>query len=112
MFYQSVVASVLFYAAGCWGGGKTDKDARRLDKLVKKAGSVLGRSLDTLGTVVERRTRRKMQAIMDNVSHPLYHALAGQSSSHSRRLISLRSRTERHRRSFVPTAIRLYNTSV
>ena len=42
IFYQSAVASVLFYAAVCWGGSVMDKDARRLNKLVKKAGSVLG----------------------------------------------------------------------
>ena len=53
MFYQSAVASVLFYAAVCWGGSMMDKDAKRLNKLVKKAGSVLGESLDSLESVVE-----------------------------------------------------------
>ena len=38
MFYQSVVASVLFYAAVCWGGSLGKKHAKRLDKLVKKCG--------------------------------------------------------------------------
>lgn len=46
MFYQSVVASVLFYSVVCWGGGMTAKNIRRLDKLIKKTGSVLGRMLD------------------------------------------------------------------
>ena len=48
MFYQSVVASVLFYAAVCWGGSIKNKDARRLNKLIKKAGSVVGIKLNSL----------------------------------------------------------------
>ena len=112
MFYQSVVASVLFYAAVCWGGSMTDRNSRRLDRLVKKASSVLGRSLDPLGAVVERRTRSIVQSILENDRHPLHSILEGQRSSNSWRLISLRCRTERFRRSFVPSAIRLHNTLI
>ena len=67
----------------------TDKDTRRLDKLDKKAGSALGRRLDSLGTVVERGTRSKVQAILDSVSHPLHNTLTGQRSRRSQQLISL-----------------------
>ncbi len=56
MFCQSVVASVLFNAAVCWGGSIKHKDVRRLDKLVERAGSVTGTRLDSLGSVVERCT--------------------------------------------------------
>lgn len=41
----------------------TDRNDRRLDKLVDKASLVLGRSLDFVG--VERSMRRKLQAILD-----------------------------------------------
>src|SRR4029434_436572 len=99
---------VLFYAAVCWGGNMSKRDTGRLDRLVRKAGSVVGQNLDSLGTVVERRMRSKLLAITGNVNHPLHHILAGQSSSlRSGRLNTLRSRTERHRRSFVPAAIKL-----
>ncbi|XP_051811082.1 ATPase family AAA domain-containing protein 2-like isoform X2 [Acanthochromis polyacanthus] len=54
MFYQSVVASVLFYAAVCWGGSIKNKDASHLNKLIKKAGSVFGIRLTTLEDEVER----------------------------------------------------------
>ena len=111
MFYQSVVASTIFYAAVCWGGSATDRDTRRLDKLIRKAGSVLGRCLDSLGVVVERRMWTKLSDILDNTNHPLHHTLIEQSSSHSERLTALCSRTERHRRSFVPTAMTLFNSS-
>ena len=78
-----------------------------------KAGPMLGKRLDTPKVVVQRRTWSKImaQTIMDNASHPLHHTLEEQRSSRSRRPISLRCRAERCRTSFVPTAIRLYNTS-
>ena len=46
IFYHTINESALFYAVVCWGSCTTDKNCRRLDKLVKKAGSVVGRRLD------------------------------------------------------------------
>ncbi|AWP16803.1 Hypothetical protein SMAX5B_003407, partial [Scophthalmus maximus] len=39
MFYQSVVASVLFFTVVCWGAASEPGDMNRLNKLIKKAGS-------------------------------------------------------------------------
>jgi len=88
--------SALFYAVVCWGSYTTDKNCMHLDKLVKKAGSVVGRRIDPLSAVVEQRMRRKLYYFLENNKHPLHSILA-------------RQRTERFRRSFVPTAIRLFN---
>ena len=63
MFYQSVVASVRFYAVVCWGGSSRRRDAGRLDRLVRRAGSVVGTELDSLVTVAERRTPDKLLSI-------------------------------------------------
>lgn len=112
MFYHSVVAGTIFYAAVCWGGSVTERDAGRLDDLIRKAGSVLGRRVDSLKAVVEKRMWTKLADLLDNTNHPLDRTLTEQSSSHSGRLTALRSRTERHRRSFIPSAIRLFNSSV
>ncbi|KAI3352210.1 hypothetical protein L3Q82_005565 [Scortum barcoo] len=40
-------------------GGLKKKDAARLDKLVRKAGSVVGTELDSLTSVAERRTLKQ-----------------------------------------------------
>ena len=53
MFYHTVIESALFSAVVCWGSCTTDKNCRRLDKLVKKASSVVGRRLDPLSADVE-----------------------------------------------------------
>ena len=42
IFHQSVVASAIFFAAVCWGSSFRASDMNRLDKIIKKAGSVLG----------------------------------------------------------------------
>ncbi|KAI4876067.1 hypothetical protein NFI96_010445 [Prochilodus magdalenae] len=107
-FYQSAVASAIFCSVVCWGNS-INKTA--INKLVKKAGSVIGLKLDTLEVVAEKRTLNKHLAVMDNASHPLHCAAEEQMSTFSGRLRQLRCAKERRVRSFLPTAIRLYNES-
>jgi len=109
MFYQSVVASILFYAVVCWGGNSKKRDASRLDRLVRRAGSVVGSELDSLAIVAEKRTLDKLLSILDNANHPMYNTFIGQRSVFSGRLLSQPSSTNRLKNSFVPLAIRLYN---
>ena len=45
MFYQSIVASTIFFAAVSWGAGIKAKDANRLNKLVRKQSLLLALSL-------------------------------------------------------------------
>ncbi|KAI4897881.1 hypothetical protein NFI96_029587, partial [Prochilodus magdalenae] len=112
IFYESVVASAILYAVACWGSRLRVADANRLNKLIHKASDVVGVELDSLMAVSERRTLSKLQTIMDNGSHPLYHTVMSHRSTFSARLIQPKCTTERHRRSFLPVAIRLYNSSL
>lgn len=111
MFYQSVVESAIFFAAICWGSSIRANDSKRLNKLIKKAGSVLGSALEPLESVVERRMLYKLFNIMDNTSNPLHNLLVGQQSVFSWRLLQLRCSKDRYRKSFLPTAITIYNNS-
>ncbi|TWW81352.1 hypothetical protein D4764_01G0011670 [Takifugu flavidus] len=52
MFYQSVMASTIFFAAVCWGAGIKAKDANRLNKIIKKAESVVGCNLANLPSAI------------------------------------------------------------
>ncbi|KAK0152207.1 hypothetical protein N1851_006440 [Merluccius polli] len=67
MFYQSVVASTLFFAVACWGGGIKAGETNRLNKLVRKASSVVGLELDSLEAVAERRMRDKIKTSVNFV---------------------------------------------
>ena len=55
MVYQSVVASVTFFAAVCWGGGIRSCGENKLNKLVRKASSVVGMEVDSVED--ERKAR-------------------------------------------------------
>ena len=80
MLYQSVVTSVVSYAVVCWAGSTSKADLSRLEKLVRRAGSVVGMKLDPLLTVAERRTLNKLQGILDNTNHPLHTVISSQRS--------------------------------
>ena len=71
IFYQSVLASVLFFAVVCWG---SSSDTKRLNKLIRKAGSVIGWKQDILEAVMERRTLKNC--------YPSWIILSTLSSSH------------------------------
>ena len=104
-FYKTVVASALFFGVVCWRVGARTSDRNRLNKLIKKASSTIGISQDWVVQVAEVRMLRKINNIMNNDIHPL-HALEVFRQS-SFRLIP--PKTERHRKSFLPAAIKLYN---
>ena len=87
-------------------------DTKRLNKLIMKAGYALAVTLDTVEKVANRRMRTKLLDGMDNLFHPLHDTVAEQRSSFSNRLLlQLRCTKEHYRRSFLPAAIRLYNSS-
>ncbi|TWW74353.1 hypothetical protein D4764_14G0003540 [Takifugu flavidus] len=85
------------------------KDANRLNKLIKKAGSVAGCKLANLDDMVRDRMVFKLRTIMD--SHPLHNTVDKLRSSFSNRLLQPRCSKERYRKSFLPSATRHYNSS-
>ena len=103
-FYDSVVASAIFYVVVCWAA-----DRKQLNRLRRKASSVLGSPLDTVEVLGDRRMAAKLSSRLDNVSHPLQDTLSSLCSSFSDRLLHPRCLTERYRRSFLPAVVRLYN---
>ena len=73
---------------------------------------MIGCKPDTVEGVVERRTLDKLLSIMGNPDHPLHHLLDGQRSTFSNRLIQLCCHKDRYRKSFLLSAITLYNKSL
>ena len=98
-FYDSVVASAIFYGVVCWSSSISAADRRRLDKLIKKSSSVLGCPLDSVQEVGESR-------MMDKLSSHLQDTISALGSSFNR-LIHPQCVKERDRRSVLPAAVRL-----
>ena len=88
-----VIASVLFDAVVCWGGSTKKRDAGKLERLVRKAGSVEGAELECITSASHKRTRGKLLTVMDHDCHPLYNTVIKQKSLISWRLICPQGRT-------------------
>lgn len=108
--FDSVVASAIFSVV-CWCSSISTSDRKRLDKLIRKASSVLWMSMDTVQEVGERRMVAKLSPLLENDSHPLYESVSSLSSSFSERLLHPKCLKERYQRTFLPAAIRCYNQS-
>ncbi|TWW73515.1 RNA-directed DNA polymerase from mobile element jockey [Takifugu flavidus] len=108
-FYDSVVGSAIFYGIVYWSSSITDRDRKRMDRLVRRASSVLGCPLDSVEVVGNGRMMAKLSSMLNNTSHPLQDTLTALGSSFSERLLHPRCVKERYRRSFLPAAVRLHN---
>ena len=62
-FYDTVVASAIFYGVVCWGSSISTTDRKRLDEMIKKASSVLECPLDLVEVVGGRRTMAKLSSM-------------------------------------------------
>lgn len=56
-------------------------DTKRLNKLIRKDGFVVGEDLDRIETAVKRKTLSRLHSIMDNVGPPL-HSVVNEHRSH------------------------------
>lgn len=81
------LAQCFFYAVVCWSGGITERDKKRLDKMIKRASSIC--PLDSVEQVGEKRMWAKLSDILNNPSHPLYETVRALGSSFSQRLLHL-----------------------
>lgn len=91
-FYDTVVVSAVFYALMCWRGSGTKRNRKRLDKLVKEAGS---------SDIHQKQLLPPLHHIVEALGSP------------SRLILSAgrRSLGGHTARSFLPTATRLINVS-
>ncbi|TWW77104.1 hypothetical protein D4764_12G0004940 [Takifugu flavidus] len=86
-FYDSVVGSAIFYRIVCWFSSITDRDRKRMDRLVRRASSVLGCPQDSVEVVGNGRMMAKLSSMLNNTSHPLQDTLTALGSSFNERLL-------------------------
>ena len=110
LFYNSVVQSVISYCIVCWFGNLFQKDKKSINRIVKCA-TRLGCDVVPYDNVYEKAIVEKVKNILNDNDHSLFQFYKFLSTSTSR-LSSIFCRTERFRKSFVPTSIRKFNKSV
>ncbi|KAI3352619.1 hypothetical protein L3Q82_005557 [Scortum barcoo] len=86
-FYETVVASVVSYAVVCWGGGCSERDKKRLNRLIKRASSVCGCPLDSIEAQIaflqgERRGQENLKKDLVRRIKMLEYALKQERAKH------------------------------
>ena len=105
MFYQFLVASAFVFAAFCWDSSIRNGDTKKLNKLIRKASSVLGTALEPLELVVKKKMLQKLLTISDNTAHPLHSLLRKTVEVFNWRLNQLHCNKDCYKKYFLPSAI-------
>ena len=108
IFYCSILGSVIACGISCWGSSITAGDRKRLNSTIKKAGKIMNREVPNIETLFHTACLNKYNSILKDNDHPLNCNFI--TSMRSNRIIEPKSRTERYRLSFIPTAVRLSRT--
>ena len=99
------------FGSVCWGasGNISKLDRGRLEKIVKKAGHVVEKPLDSFKTLHEKRLHRKLMQILNNPIHPIRHYFDSRCSNRNGRYLLPRTNTNHYKASFLPSALSVFN---
>ena len=107
MFYRSIVETVITFCITYWFGNSTVQDRKRIDSIVKCACKLGCIDIKDTKLLYNNAVSAKMTKIIKNDTHPLH--MYFELLPSQRRMSSIYSRTDRYNKSFVLSAIRLYN---
>ena len=108
IFYQCSIQSVMLFNSICFFNNAKQCDKDKLERTNSLAGKIIGEEQLSLEKKNETNMKKKMTKILSDPFHPMQ-TFIETSKRHPSRLISCKSRTDRFRNSFLPTAIRLFN---
>uniref|UniRef100_A0A3P8QH73 Reverse transcriptase domain-containing protein n=1 Tax=Astatotilapia calliptera TaxID=8154 RepID=A0A3P8QH73_ASTCA len=103
-FYSCTIESILAGNILTWFGNSTMQDRRALQRVVRSAERTIRSELPDLHSIYSRRCWTKARKMVKDLSHPNNRLLRS-----GKRFRSLKTNTERLRRSFFPQAIRSLN---
>jgi hypothetical protein len=109
LFYNAVIASVWSYCLCAWGGNAKSSDITRITSTIKQASRLIGEPQRSFDESYQDVLRKKFTKVHQDDSHPLHNIFADASSERSGRMRLPFAKTNRHRLSFVPQAMRLFN---
>ena len=91
-FYNAVICSLIMFGYVCWGGNISNFDRQRWEKIVKKAGHVVGTSLDSFKTLHEKRLYKKANTNIKWFHTSNRHYFDSRHSNRSRRFLLPRTK--------------------
>ena len=102
LFYRATIESIITYGINCWGSSIMTKDKERINRLIRKSEKIVKRTLSQIDCLYEDHAVKKAKTILKELTHPLNKQFL--LSSRSGKIIQPIAKTERYRRSFVPSA--------
>ncbi|KAK1799526.1 hypothetical protein P4O66_000408 [Electrophorus voltai] len=106
-FYTCTIESILTGNITVWFGNSTKQDRQALQRVVRSAEHITHTELPDLQTIYYKRCQTKARRIVKDPTHPnnrLFSLLRS-----GKRFRTLKTKTERLKRSFFPQAIRALN---
>ena len=94
IFHKSAMESSILSAVVCWGSSIRASDLKKLNKVLKRADSVLLAVLEPLEEIMQRRILYKMKNMIDNPEHPLHNTVIQQQGVFSLRILQIRCNTD------------------
>ena len=109
IFYRSVMESVITFCITAWAGNVNKYEINKIDNVIKRVGKWTDEVSGVHGLFC-RYSLSKLSVIVKDPKHPLYKHITF--SKRTNRLLSVRTRTERHKNSFIPFSIRIFNSNL
>ena len=107
LFYSAILQSVMSFSITCWYGNCNCESKNKLNRVIRNCAKLGVQIAIPLLDIYKKCTTQRCQVIQNDVTHPLnpnYQMLPS-----GRRLRSLKCRTARFSKSFVPASIRILN---
>ena len=105
LFYSSVIESLLMFCFCGWGGNIKVVNMNAFYSLIKKCLKMCKVEVYHPDCLLVKSTVNKINRIIKDPTHPLFPKITF-SARKTGRFISIKTKTERHKKSFLPRAIR------
>ena len=106
LFYQSVIQSVITFYCVVWFNCLTNKNMQNLQCITRAASKLIGINVKELNDIYTKVLMTKLELIYTDATHSLNSQVT---FSRTGRIVPSLKRTNRHRFSFLPSAIHLFN---
>ena len=107
LFYRSVIESLLFFCITVWGGNCSQNCRNKISRIIRRADRLTGLENLQIENIFNSSCLKMIVKINSDNNHPLSARLTH--SNFSSRILAVKTKTERHRNSFIPASIRIFN---
>ena len=107
LFYSSILQSVIAFSIACWYGNCSTEAKGKLTCIIKTCYKLGIANIPSLEEIYSKRVIQRCKVIVNDDLHPLHNLFNLMPSG--KRMRSIKCRTARYNKSFVPACIRLIN---